>query len=45
VQSLKWDHQNQNAFHAQPAVRVVEEHGLHAPIRKGADLGIIISLR
>ena len=41
VQPLKWDHQNQNAFHSQPAVRVFEEHSLHTPIRNAADLGVI----
>ena len=41
VQPLERDHQNQNAFHSQPAVGMFQEHSLHAPIRNGADLGVI----
>ena len=41
VQPLKWDHQNQNAFHSQPAVSMFQKHSLHAPIPDGADLGVI----
>jgi hypothetical protein len=41
VQPLKWDHQNQNAFHSQPTVGVFEKRSLHASIRNAADLGVI----
>jgi hypothetical protein len=41
LQPLERDHQNQNAFHHQPAVRMFEKHGLHAAIGNGAYLGVI----
>ena len=41
VQSLERNHQDQNAFHRQPAVGVFQEHGLHAAIGNRADLGVI----
>ena len=41
MQSLERDHQDQNAFHCQPAVGMFQEHGLHAAIGNGADLGVI----
>jgi hypothetical protein len=41
MQPLKRDHQNQNTFQSQPAVSVFQKHSLHAPIRNGADLGVI----
>jgi hypothetical protein len=41
MQSLERNHQDQNAFHCQPAVGMFQEHGLHSAIRDGTDLGVI----
>lgn len=41
MQPLKRGHQNQNAVHSQPTVGVFQKHSLHAPIRNGANLGVI----
>jgi hypothetical protein len=41
MQSLERDHQDENAFHRQPAVGMFQEHGLHAAIGDGADLRVI----
>src|ERR1700739_257213 len=39
--ALKWDPQNQDAFHSQPAVRMFKKQGLHTSIPNGSDLGVI----
>ena len=41
MQSFERDHQDENAFHCQPAVGMFQEHGFHSAIRDGADLGVI----
>ena len=41
MQSLERNHQDENAFHCQPAVGMFQEHCLHAAIRDGANLGVI----
>ena len=41
MQSLERNHQDENAFHCQPAVGMFQEHGLHAAISNRADLGVI----
>ncbi len=41
MQALERDHQDENAFHRQPAIGMLQEHGLHSSIRDGADLRVI----
>src|SRR5215472_6885811 len=40
LQSLKWNHQNQDPFHGEPPIGMFQKDSFHTPVRNRADFGV-----